>query len=53
LVNKPVKSPCKSGCVCGYRKVYEDLRTSGLQAQRDYKRKNNYGDRDLSQQKGR
>jgi len=54
----------ESGCVYGYRKVYKDLRvtgemcgknrvyrlmrTEGLQAQRGYKRKNNYGGREIS-----
>ncbi|MEP2595778.1 MAG: IS3 family transposase [Kangiellaceae bacterium] len=54
----------ESGCVYGYRKVYKDLRatgelcgmnrvyrlmrTEGLQAQRGYKRKNNYGGTELS-----
>ena len=54
----------KSGCIYGYRKIYKNLRaagdqcgknrvyrlmrTEGLQAQRGYKRKNNYGGGDLS-----
>jgi len=54
----------ESGCVYGYRKVYKDLQaagdmcgknrvyrlmqTEGFQAQRGYKRKNNYGGGELS-----